>query len=226
MNYEALAFYIGVFASLHCVAMCGPLMLSLPFSNQSIWIAIFQKLLYQSGRILMYCLIGLAIGFVGTGFDLLGLQQALSLITGILLVGAAMRYFFKRKKTSSALSSKLLQALTAHLGKQLSKPYGSFFAGSLNGLLPCGMVYIALAQAINLHTPFESGKFMLFFGVGTTPLLFLTALAPVFFRKFRTPPFLLPALFLIAGSFLISRGLNLEIPYVSHAIVSDHNVCK
>ena len=225
MRYEALAFFTGLFGSLHCVAMCGPLILAMPFSGESIWISIFQRLLYQSGRILMYGVLGLAIGFIGTGFSFLGFQQTLSLITGVLLVMAGINYFVKKNKNSkNAISSKIINRLSTLLGKYFSKPYGGFVAGAINGILPCGVTYIALAQAINLNSPFESGKFMLFFGLGTLPLLALTALSPLFFRKFKTPAKLIPFLFLIAGSFLIVRGLNLHIPYVSHAVKPENTL--
>jgi uncharacterized protein len=219
MSYEALAFFTGLFGSLHCVAMCGPLILGLPFSNQSIWLSILQRLLYQAGRILMYGFLGILIGLIGTGFSLLKMQQALSVITGMLLIIAGSKHFIKgQKHTNSIFSWKFLPFLTSLLGKYLRKPYGGFIAGAVNGILPCGVTYIALAQAINLTTPIEAGRFMLFFGLGTVPLLFITALTPLFFRKFKTPVLLIPVLFLLAGSFLMARGLNLSIPYVSHSI--------
>lgn len=225
MTYQALAFYTGLFGSLHCVAMCGPLMLALPFSNQSIWVSVLQRLLYQFGRILMYGALGLFIGLIGTGFGLLGLQQLLSVITGIFLLIAGLNHFISGNRNRViTLQNKILPRLTSLLGKYLSKPYGAFVAGALNGILPCGVTYIALAQAVNLTTPVEAGTSMLFFGLGTLPLLFITTVSPVFFRKFKTPSILVPLLFLIAGTFLMARGLNLEIPYVSHAIHSDNNV--
>lgn len=224
MSYQALAFFTGLFASLHCVAMCGPLMLSLPFSKQSLWSSVFQKVLYQTGRILVYALLGFAIGLLGTGFNVLGLQQILSLATGAILIAAAIRHFFKARAKSYNGFSKFMQPLISLLGKQLSKPYGGFLAGALNGLLPCGVVYIALAQAINLQTPYEAATFMLIFGAGTTPLLFITALSPVFFRRFKTPAFLMPVLFFIAGSFLVFRGLNLHVPFVSHPVENSTSV--
>ena len=72
MSYQALAFYTGLFGSLHCVAMCGPLILALPFSGQSIWLSVLQRLVYQLGRIMMYGILGLLIVSIGTGFALLG----------------------------------------------------------------------------------------------------------------------------------------------------------
>jgi uncharacterized protein len=228
MTFEALAFFTGLFGSLHCISMCGPLMLALPFSRESLWISVLQRFLYQAGRVLMYGFLGLILGLLGKGFSLLGLQQVLSLLTGTLLLIAGINHFVKVRTTRNKLvSSKLIGQLTRLLGKYLSKPYGAFVAGSLNGLLPCGLTYIALAQAINLNTAFESSRSMLFFGLGTLPLIFLTALSPLFFRKFKTPGMLVPILFIIAGSFLMARGLNIEIPYVSHAINIDGTIgCK
>lgn len=227
MTFEALAFYTGLFGSLHCVAMCGPLMLALPFSGQAIWFSVLQRLVYQLGRILMYGALGLLMGLIGSGFGLLGLQQALSLATGILLVLAGLNHFIKRKNTALLFKNSILPRLTSLLGKYLNKPYGSFVAGALNGILPCGVTYIALAQAVNLTNTLDSGKSMIFFGLGTLPLLFITTLAPLFFRKFKAPAVLVPLLFLIAGSFLVARGLNVNIPYISHAINIENNaVCE
>lgn len=225
MSYQALAFYTGLFGSLHCVAMCGPLILALPFSGQSIWVSVLQRLVYQLGRIMMYGILGLLIGSIGTGFALLGLQQILSFITGAFLFISGINHFLANKnKRSNRFSAKVLNYITPLLGKHISKPYGSFVAGSLNGILPCGVTYIALAQAVNLNTAVEAGEFMVFFGLGTIPLLFLTAISPLFFRRFKAPAYLVPVLFLIAGSFLMTRGLNIDLPYVSHAVSTNSAV--
>jgi hypothetical protein len=226
MSFELLAFFTGLFGSVHCVSMCGPLILALPFSGQSLWVSVLHRLLYQAGRILMYGILGLILGLIGQGFNLLGLQQALSLTTGLLLVLAGMNYFIGGNK-QNFITSKPLRLLTATLGKYLSKPYGGFIAGGLNGLLPCGMVYIALAQSVNLDTPVESVKFMLLFGLGTLPLLLITILSPLFFRRFRAPGMLVPLLFIVAGCFLVIRGLNLDVPFISHAVDINGTVeCK
>lgn len=227
MSFEALAFFTGLFGSLHCVSMCGPLILMLPFSGQSLWAAIVHRLLYQAGRIVTYGILGLIIGFIGNGFSLLGMQQTLSLLTGILLLLAGMNYFIKGKTRKNTMFPNAMNPITTLLSKYMAKPYGGFIAGALNGLLPCGITYIALAQAINLDTVANSGLSMIYFGLGTLPLLLLTALSPLFFRTFKTPGMLVPLLFIIAGSFLTARGLNLDIPYISHAVsMNGENICK
>ena len=226
MSFEALAFFTGLFGSVHCVSMCGPLILAVPFSGQSFWMALAQRLLYQAGRIGMYGVLGLLLGFVGKGFSLLGMQQVLSLLTGGLLLFEGFRHFIKRQNSRNMLFPKAMKSITSLLAGYMAKPYGGVVAGALNGLLPCGVTYIALAQAVNLDTATNSALAMLYFGLGTLPLLLITALLPLFFRTFKTPAQLVPILFIIAGSFLTARGLNLDIPYISHSIDMERkNIC-
>src|SRR5688500_4133422 len=117
MSFELLAFLTGLLGSVHCVTMCGPLILALPFSGQSLWFSVLHRLLYQAGRILMYGFLGLIFGMVGRGFNFLGLQQGLSLFTGLLLVLAGLRYFIKGNRRNSIPTFKPFNLLTATLGK-------------------------------------------------------------------------------------------------------------
>lgn len=218
MSLAALAFFTGLFSSLHCVAMCGPLMMALPFSVGSSWITLFiQRILYQTGRILTYSLLGAIVGFAGQGFSFLGLQQFVSIASGLLLIVIAIFYL---SKTSSprlaAIQVKLSLPLTRVLSRYFAKPYGSFVAGALNGIIPCGIVYMALATALSSGSVGEASKFMTFFGLGTTPLLLLGSLLPILLgksMKFKLA-FLTPTLLLVSGGWLFIRGLNINIPYI------------
>ena len=218
MTYQALAFFTGLFGSMHCVAMCGPLLLALPFAKQDPLTAIFQNLLYQLGRILMYSFLGFLAGLLGIGFAMLGLQQALALLTGALLIIAGLKACFSGKGTTSFFGTKIINRIGPFLSRYMGKPYGAFIAGMFNGILPCGITYIALAQSVNQSTALSAAESMLFFGLGTVPLLLATAIAPLVFKRFKSLRILVPVLFLIAGSVLMARGLNLNIPYVSQTI--------
>src|SRR5690606_6814818 len=88
----------------------------------------------------------------------------------------------------------------------------------LHGLIPCGMVYMAIAGSLSTGSSLSGATFMFYFGLGTTPLLLLTSLLPLFLRKFRMPRMVLPALFLVAGMVLVVRGLNLEVPHLSSPV--------
>jgi len=92
-----------------------------------------------------------------------------------------------------------------------------FIIGLLNGLLPCGLVYLALAGAVVSSGPFEGAFYMFFFGLGTMPVLLAVTLAGnVIGLKFRNlVKKLIPYLILIIGILFILRGLNLGIPYIS-----------
>src|SRR5690606_3551666 len=82
MDYQYLAFFMGFFGSLHCVAMCGPLVLALPASGSSSTAVIVNRVIYQVGRILTYGALGLLLGFIGNSIAVKDWQQAISLITG------------------------------------------------------------------------------------------------------------------------------------------------
>jgi sulfite exporter TauE/SafE len=218
VSYEALAFFTGLFGGLHCVAMCGPLVMALPFGGNG-WLALLQRMLYQLGRIITYSVFGLAAGLIGQGLNIIGLQRMLSLITGVLLIAIAFSHFSGKKSSRfSRFQQRAVAPIALMLGKWLAKPYGGFFAGALHGLLPCGMVYMAMAASLNSGSALAGGKFMLFFGLGTTPLLLFASFLPLFFRKFRIPALAISVLYLFAGTFLLTRGMNLDIPYISMPI--------
>jgi len=221
MNLNTLAFFTGLFGSIHCVAMCGPLVMALPLMHQKPWAAALQRFLYQAGRVLTYVLFGLLFGALGKSFNLLGWQQGLSIFSGIVLLLVAFSYFTKRQNSKiSQLQLKLTVPLSKWMGRWLTKPYGGFFAGMLNGVLPCGMVYLALAGALNTNDILAGGEFMFFFGLGTIPLMLAASAAGFWFRKYLQTHFnkLVPYLTLCMGIWFILRGSALDIPYLSPLI--------
>lgn len=227
MSLIALAFFTGLFGSLHCVAMCGPLVMAMPFQSSSTLSLVLQRLLYQAGRISVYASFGLLAGLLGRGFNILGLQQTLSLVTGTLLVLVAFFHFFgKGNQTLSRWQSRLVAPLVNLMSRHLSKPYGGLFAGALNGLLPCGMVYVALAGSLNTDSILAGGEFMFFFGLGTTPLMLLASFTPLLFKRRLNIPLITPYLFLIAGLWLLYKGSNLHLTHLPHQPHTTTVECK
>jgi len=230
MSLDALAFFTGFFGSLHCVGMCGPLVMAMPVGGYSRWYAVLQRLLYQAGRIITYSLFGLLFGLLGQSFNLLGLQQGVSIITGLILVVMALTHFSKRRITGiEKLQIKLVGPLSGRMVKLLAKPYGGFFAGMLNGILPCGMVYLALAGAVNAESILAGAGYMFFFGLGTTPLMLVVAFAGLLFRQWVQTRFakVLPFLTLFMGLWFLLRGAELNIPYLSPFIKTENTaVCN
>jgi hypothetical protein len=92
-----------------------------------------------------------------------------------------------------------------------------FFIGMLNGLLPCGLVYMAIAGAIGTGNVAMGSAYMILFGLGTIPMLLGITLAgnlmSMAVRKRINK--LIPVLVVFVGIFFILRGLSLGIPYLS-----------
>lgn len=224
MSYHYLAFFMGLFGSIHCAVMCGPLVLALQGGQKLSWLQVFNKLLYQFGRISTYAVLGILLGVLGTAVSFKGWQQGLSIFTGLFLVAIGLSYIFARNSSTLAkLQTKAIQPFARTMGKWLYRPGGSLVAGVLNGILPCGMVYMALASAINADSIFGSAQFMLLFGLGTLPLMLIFSLASSFSMNVIKVRFakILPLLFLVMGIWFILRGANLDIPYLSPLLYLD-----
>ena len=92
-----------------------------------------------------------------------------------------------------------------------------FFIGMLNGLLPCGLVYMAIAGAIGTGGVAEGSLYMILFGLGTIPMLLAISLAGnVMSLAIRNKiNKLIPVLVVVVGVLFVLRGLSLGIPYLS-----------
>ncbi|RZL59879.1 MAG: sulfite exporter TauE/SafE family protein [Pedobacter sp.] len=235
MSNLPLAFLMGLLGSLHCAVMCGPLMLSLPLQKTSFIKSAFQVLSYQFGRVLTYTILGMLVGFIGNSFSVFANQKVLSLTIGIVLVVFVLiQLSGKYSKTLSELQFKLVTPISKLMGKMFGLPLWGFFAGFLNGLIPCGMVYLALATALNTATIEGGGTFMFLFGLGTTPLMLMISLGGVYLKKyirFNTQK-LVPWFMLFIGTLFILRSADLGIAFLSPDTKShnhQHNVvaeCK
>ncbi len=232
MNNLSLAFFIGLLGSVHCIGMCGPLMLCVPLRDSSVWTRWRSLMTYQAGRLLTYSCLGLFVGLIGENQAFPEWQQGLSLATGItlILLGLYQLSGLPRRR-QSRLAERLLQPVLLRMSRWLYRPGGHFMVGILNGLLPCGMVYMALAAAMNNGGSFQGAAFMFAYGLGTLPLLLLALSAGTqlkrrfpFIQRFR----LLPVLCLMLGFWFLLRGASLDIPYLSPALraTPDASYCR
>lgn len=221
MNLELIsALVLGFVGSLHCAGMCGPIALALPLSNRS-WIArISGGLLYNLGRTVTYGIMGAMFGLAGLGLAMGGLQQWVSIILGIIMILVViiprLGAFGRKAVTLSDSWTGYLKRPFIRLFKQRS--YGSlFFIGILNGFLPCGLVYIALAGAIMMSHAYQGAIYMVLFGLGTIPMLIALSVAGnLLSQKIRKKlTVVIPAFIIILGILFILRGMNLGIPYIS-----------
>ncbi len=207
-----LAFLTGLFGSMHCVGMCGAIALSLPTRS------FVGSFLYNAGRIFTYTLLGLLFGSFGKGLDLLGMQQSLSIfLGGVIILGVFLPQFTKITLFNKAFF-RLKQSFTPFFKK---KSHFSMFAiGSLNGLLPCGLVYLAIIGSVVQADAQEGALYMFFFGLGTLPMMQLLGIYKHLLGvEWRRRIFkMMPLFVFFLGVLLIFRGLNLGIPYISPLI--------
>ena len=213
------ALIIGLAGSLHCVGMCGPIAMSVPIGRGS---AIHKALAYTSyhlGRLSAYCLIGFLFGVLGYGLDMAGLQQVLSLIVGVfmLLYVWFPRLFGKLKIGGSIV--RFQSKMTGQMARMLksNRTAALLGLGFFNGLLPCGLVYVAIAASMATYDPFLGSLFMMVFGLGTIPALLGISITgqrmSVSFRSQLRK--VVPILVTVFAILFILRGLGLGIPYVS-----------
>ncbi|QNR85256.1 sulfite exporter TauE/SafE family protein [Pedobacter riviphilus] len=177
MDFLPLAFLMGLFGSLHCAIMCGPIMLGMPFRKQDFFQSGLQLLLYQFGRIAVYTVLGLLVGALGSSIRIFSDQKMLSILIGsILILFTALQFNTAYRNRFSKFQSWVLNPLSRLMGKVFNLPLWGLFAGMLNGIIPCGMVYLALATALNTGSIKSGATFMLLFGLGTTPLMLMISL--------------------------------------------------
>lgn len=213
------ALTMGLLGSFHCVGMCGPLALSLPLSNNSAWAKFSGAFLYNAGRVVTYSVFGLVFGIVGKSVSVFGYQQWLSVILGLLII---IFIILPKRLTSFSKNNFMMsffEKIRAALGQLFfKKNYSSLFSiGLLNGLLPCGLVYMAAAGAVATGNISNSVLFMAFFGLGTLPVMWSVAFFGNFVgigvrQKIRK---VYPYMMMLMACLLILRGMGLGIPYVS-----------
>lgn len=212
-------FALGTVSSFHCVGMCGPIALSLPVYYLPAHKKLLGILFYHFGRIFLYALLGLFFGFVGRQFYLAGLQQYFSITLGCIILLVLLQTTLGKKfihlKFMDQFQEKLQNIIAIYiLKKQL---YGMVILGMANGLLPCGMVYLAITGAMAAGNLVGGVIFMIFFGLGTFPAMFLLTYFGSFISlKVRNNmrkaiPFFVATMAIL----LILRGLNLNIPMLS-----------
>ena len=168
-------FVMGVVGSLHCVGMCGPIAFALPYDRSKWFPAFLSNYTYQIGRIITYALLGLIIGFIGRGFSLSGIQQPLSIAIGAIMIGVVIFPHLPFLKKWSGHITLKVGKIKSLLGLYMQKrSYRALLiTGLVNGLLPCGLVYMALLGSLGMSSVLNSSLFMVLFGLGTFPLMFL-----------------------------------------------------
>jgi uncharacterized protein len=165
------AIILGFAGSLHCIGMCSPLAMAVTSMSPRV---IVSRILYNGGRILTYGLLGAIVASIGLGFPLTRYQNLLSMLLGIALLVIG---FAGISSLRIPFITKLLGDVSLFVKKLFSRTLQSrghtstFILGSLNGMLPCGLSFLALTYCLTLAGPSDGFTFMAAFGVGTLPVM-------------------------------------------------------
>ena len=220
------AFLLGLAGSLHCAGMCGPLLLSLPMGDGGIGRLAVRRLIYHAGRVLTYGLLGVVFGFLGQALGLAGLQRWVSLGAGILILAGLFAW---PARVGIRWAARPVGWLKSAFGGLLRQRSGGaqFLLGGLNGLLPCGLVYVACASASATGGWWRGLEYMVVFGLGTLPMLFGLGLAGRYLHGWLQPRlrFFVPVCLAAMAALLILRGLSLGIPYLSPDLAGPNGAC-
>jgi sulfite exporter TauE/SafE len=172
------AFAMGLFGGVHCVAMCGGVVGVLCSArpncrnprSPSYWLA------YNGGRLVSYTVLGAAFAtFSLLTTDALGLdvvRWALRAIAAIAMLAVGLHLLGLPSMVTAVESlGAPLWRRVAPFGRRLEGIEGAFLLGGLWGLMPCGLLYGALALAASAESPLHGAEVMAAFGLGTLPVM-------------------------------------------------------
>ena len=222
------ALTLGLIGSFHCIGMCGPIAIALPLTHSN-WISkILGASIYNIGRALTYGLMGVFFGLLGKGFKLAGLQQWVSIVMGaIMIISVLFPVILRNRAQLDGLINKLVNRLKKSFGNLFKNhSYNSLFLiGLLNGFLPCGLVYMAIAGAVATGEVLNGAMYMVIFGLGTLPvMLSVSLIGNLISTRFRNRiRKFIPVFIVIIGILFILRGMNLGIKYISPKLSKTNN---
>lgn len=225
-----LALSMGLLSSFHCIAMCGPIALALPVQKGNKFQQFAGLAFYNIGRTFTYSALGIALGSLGSSFAWIGYLRYLSIFSGVLMLLYVLwpthldSYFHPPK-----FWQKFIQHIKKKMGEMLRsrKMQSWFLLGLLNGLLPCGLVYLALISSIATGNAFNGGFYMLIFGIGTLPAM----MAVGFFKQWFSVSLrtyirkLTPFMLTLAGIVLIMRGILIQYPIHNASSSNSITIC-
>ncbi|MFT8350608.1 sulfite exporter TauE/SafE family protein [Clostridium saccharoperbutylacetonicum] len=206
-------FVVGMLTSIHCVGMCGGIMLTQSLSknsivneNQNKFKALIPAILYNSGRVTSYTIIGGIVGALGSVLSLsLNVKAGLQIFAGLFMVIMGLNM------TGFSLFRKLNIKLPWSSCKIKNKPKSPFLVGILNGLMPCGPLQTMQLYALGTGSATAGAISMFLFSLGTVPLMLVFGAISGLLSKGYTKQLLKFSgiLIIILGIIMGNRGLAL-----------------
>ncbi|NQZ52714.1 MAG: sulfite exporter TauE/SafE family protein [Piscirickettsiaceae bacterium] len=223
------AFLLGLFSTVHCIAMCGSvigaLTLSLPVEVRESQSKMFPYVLnYNLGRLLSYGIAGAIVGLLSSPLATFNGHQILRILSAIVMIGMGLYlagWFpkFAQMERVGAPVWRLLQPIGQKLLPVRTRSQ-AFLLGTVWGWLPCGLVYAALAVAATVGEPIKASMVMLAFGAGTLPAVMGAGL----FAGFLASMARMKNLRQFAGMSIILMALLTTFWPMFHSNGHDHSV--
>jgi len=190
------SFFIGFVGSLHCLGMCGPLVMAYSLhlrpvdSSRSVpvkaaWpLGISHHLAFHAGRILTYGLLG---ALAATLAHLTAFNQVLGNLRGGFTLGAGALMVLLGLILLKVLPFPLFSLPSIGPSSFWGKIFPRLFQaqslssklalGLATGFLPCLLSWALILKAATTGNPLSGFLITTAFGLGTVPALFLTGLS-------------------------------------------------
>jgi sulfite exporter TauE/SafE len=228
---SGLVIMTGLLASLHCIGMCGPIVLAYSLQTGNGIIGKSTNILalhsaYNVGRIISYSLIGALFGLVGAAIgSFKNFTDYFAIFCGVLMVvaGLAMLRLFPLI-SSFSLSKVGAIFLKLHTIFLKRRTIGSKLSlGLLTPLLPCGILYAMFVKAASTGSFIKGGLTMALFGVGIAPsLILMGSFSSLISARFRKKAEMIAAITIILmGIILILRGFH--VPYLKWLMAGNNS---
>ncbi|MBK1812372.1 sulfite exporter TauE/SafE family protein [Clostridium sp. YIM B02505] len=204
-----MLFVIGIFTSLHCVGMCGGIMLSQSISIKGAnkFSNLKPSLFYNFGRLISYTLLGGLVGAIGSVFTItIGTQALISIIAGVFMV--IMGFNLAGFKFFRSISLKLPWSNCNSKKSIAGKP---LVVGLMNGLMPCGPLQTMQLYALATGSPIKGAISMFIFALGTIPLMLIFGAFASFLNSGKTKKLLKVSgiIVILLGFIMANRGFTL-----------------
>ncbi|MBP8024554.1 MAG: sulfite exporter TauE/SafE family protein [Chromatiaceae bacterium] len=169
----AMAFATGIFGALHCLGMCGGLAGGF-FVQRQVQPRLAPQLIYHASRLFTYALLGMAGAWAGRSLAQTGLtgkaQGILMMGAGLLILVLGLRMLLARPRRPALAPTRGLEVRLEPMTRP-PRPWSPLLFGTLNGLIPCSLVFSIALKAAATGDPGHAGLLMLAFGLGTLPMM-------------------------------------------------------
>jgi uncharacterized protein len=207
-----VAFLIGLFGGAHCVGMCGGFVVALSGMDERPGRVQAHYAVYFAGKTFTYMVMGAGAGLFGATLGWLfgAFQDVLSVMLGVLLVVLGLGLVGVLRRFDGLVQIAPVRRLGSMIGQLVARRTLTATAGlgTLNGVLPCGLVYAVLVVAATTGSPLTAALTMAAFGIGTVPALYLVGMGGRLMRPLLRQRLsrVGGVLVIVVGSLTIVRG--------------------